>query len=168
MTQPNLKAEGRSGRIFQINVSNGGVPKLACAQTRVTELGLEGDHQQSTDIHGGPDRAVSLYSLDCILALQEEGHPIFPGAAGENLTISGLDWNLVTPGARLRLGSEVEVEVTRYTSPCENIAYAFMDEKFTRISQKVHPGWSRVYARVVQPGWIRVGEPVSLQTSLTG
>ena len=37
--------------------------------------------------HGGPERALCLFSLERILELQAEGHPIFPGAAGENITI---------------------------------------------------------------------------------
>ncbi len=75
----------QSGRIFQINVSNGGVPKFARQQAELTPLGLVGDRQEETDVHGGPERALCLFSLERILALQAEAHPIFPGAIGENL-----------------------------------------------------------------------------------
>jgi hypothetical protein len=53
-------------------------------------------------------------------ALQAEGHPITPGSIGENLTIEGIDWNAVRPGAYLRLGEDVVAQVTRYTAPCVN------------------------------------------------
>ena len=66
----------------------------------------------------------------------------------------------VTPGTRLRLADAALLEVTRYTSPCFNIKAAFKDGEFGRVSQKRHPGWSRVYARVVQSGVIRRGDPV--------
>jgi MOSC domain-containing protein YiiM len=155
-------AVGNSGRIFQINLSQGGVPKLAQPSGEVTVSGLLGDRQRNLESHGGPDRALCLFSLERILALQEEGHFIFPGAAGENVTISGLDWSLVIPGMRLRLGAEVLAEVTRYTNPCTNIAYAFIDDDYSRLSQKRYPGWSRVYARVIQPGRIKPGDPVGL------
>ena len=66
----------------------------------------------------------------------------------------------MTPGTRLRLGGDVVVEVTRYTSPCANIATVFRDRDFARVSQKRHPGWSRVYARVLRDGVVRAGDPV--------
>jgi MOSC domain-containing protein YiiM len=148
--------------IFQINVSNGGVPKLAVRQTEVTSLGVVGDRQANTEVHGGPERAVSIFSLERILALQGEGHPIFPGSAGENLTISGLDWEQVSPGKRLRLGAHVLVELTKFTTPCNKIEASFKQEDYGRIAQSQHPGWSRLYARVLQAGEIMVGDPVEL------
>lgn len=151
-----------SGRIFQLNTSPGGVPKLAVREAEVTELGLRGDDHKFPDIHGGPDRAVCLFSLERILELQEEGHPIFPGAVGENVTISGIDWNDVVPGQQLQLGDEVLLEITSYTSPCNSIPDSFLDGKYQRISQKVYPGYSRVYARVLRPGKIATGQSVTM------
>lgn len=148
--------------IFQINISSGGVPKRPVAMGEVTEAGLTGDWQQNRRFHGGPDRALSLFSLEHIIALQAEGHPIFPGATGENLTIAGLDWPSLKPGARLRLGAGVEIEITSYVTPCRTIAAAFRDEAFTEISEKNYPGRARLYARVVRPGEIRIGDPVQV------
>lgn len=149
-------------RIFQLNCSPGGVPKLAVREAMVTELGLVGDAHAFPDIHGGPERALCLYSLDRILELQAEGHPIFPGAVGENVTISGLDWSSVTPGQQLALGDQVLVEITSYTSPCNSIPESFVGGDYPRISQKRHPGYSRVYARVLQTGRIAIGQPVRM------
>lgn len=148
------------GLIFQINVSQGGVPKKAMPAARVAALGLAGDAHNDAAHHGGPERALCLYSLERIQALQAEGHPIFPGAAGENLTLSGLDWERIQPGAQLRLGNQVKVEVTRFTAPCNTIADAFLERDYGRISQTVHPGWSRVYVRVLEEGEIQAGDPV--------
>ncbi|MEJ2747781.1 MAG: MOSC domain-containing protein [Anaerolineae bacterium] len=152
------------GRIFQINASDGGVPKRPLRQAEIRELGLLSDKQNNTKVHGGPERAVCLYSLERILALQAEGHPIFPGSVGENITITGLDWTAVVPGARLRLG-EVVVEITSYTTPCQEITDSFADLDSQRILQKKYPGWSRVYSRVLQPGTCRIGDPVTLKLS---
>jgi len=148
--------------IFQINVSQGGVPKLAVREAEVTALGLVGDAHNNTAAHGGPVRALCLYSLERILALQAEGHPIFPGSTGENLTLAGLDWDEVAPGARLRLGDAVEVEVTQYTEPCPKITASFAGGDISRMAQAKHPGWSRVYVRVLTPGNICVGDRVTL------
>lgn len=152
---------GRRGTIFQINASKGGVPKLALRQAQVTRLGLLGDEHRDLKHHGGPERALCLYALERILALQAEGHPIFPGSAGENLTLYGLDWAQIAPGARLWLGKDVLIEVTDFTVPCNNIRDSFVDGKFIRINQETFPGWSRVYARVVQEGEILTGDAVT-------
>lgn len=154
-----------TGRIFQLNTSAGGVPKLAVAEGLVNELGLAGDEHRFPDIHGGPDRALCLFSLERILELQAEGEPIFPGAVGENVTISGLDWAQLVPGVQLSLGDEVLLEVTSYTTPCNTISAYFVEGKFQRISQKVNPGWSRVYARVLKGGHLKVGQPVELRVT---
>ena len=150
-----------TGRITGLQRSNGGVPKLPVESAAVSGQGMEGDRQRNRRFHGGPDRALCLYSQERIDALGAEGHPIVRGAVGENVTIAGLPWEHVRPGARLTLG-DVEVEVTSFTSPCANIEGAFLEGRFARISQKVHPGWSRVYVRVRRGGSLRVGDPVRL------
>jgi MOSC domain-containing protein YiiM len=149
-----------NGRIVQLNVSPGGLPKRPVARARVTPLGLEGDGHRNAELNGGPERALCLFPLERIEALQAEGHPVTPGALGENLTVSGIDWDAVGPGARFRVGEAVVIEVTRFTSPCVNIRPAFRDGEYARVSQKRHPGWSRVYARVVTTGEIEPGDPV--------
>ena len=148
-------------RIVQVNVSTGGVPKLPRREAEVTALGIVGDGHDDRENHGGPERALCLFSLERIAAMAKEGHAIAPGAAGENVTIEGLDWDLVVPGGRLRLGPIV-VEVTRYTTPCKTNERWFMNGDFNRMHQNLHPGWSRVYARVIEPGTIRPGDPVEL------
>ena len=144
-----------------INVSDGGVPKQPRTSAWVGVNGVEGDRQRDLRFHGGPNRAVALYSLDLIQILQDEGHPIAPGTIAENLTLAGVDWSLMVPGARVQVG-EVELELTAYASPCRKIAGSFSDEDSTRVSQKVHPGWSRLYAKVLHEGRIATGDKISL------
>ena len=148
-----------AGRIVQLSVSNGGVPKRAIEAARITPLGLEGDAHRDREHHGGPDRAICLFAMEAIRALVAEGHSIEPGSLGENITLEGVDWSAVEPGTRLSLGDEVVVEITRYTTPCLNIRPVFRDGDYSRVSQKRHPGWSRVYARVVTAGTLRRGDP---------
>lgn len=145
---------GRVGRIVSINGSGGGVPKRPVLFSNVNSLGLEDDRHISPD-HGGPDRAICIYSLELIKALRAEGHPIDIGTAGENFTVEDLDWSLVEPGVFVTVGAEVRLEVTSFTTPCKTIAGSFREGKFSRISQKLHPGWSRVYARVLTAGAVK-------------
>ncbi len=146
--------------VHQISVSDGGVPKLPVWEAKVSEQGVAGDRQRNLKFHGGPDRAVCLYSLELIERLQDEGHSIDPGSTGENLTLAGLDWDQIGPGRHLTVGPEVRLEVTSYTTPCRHNGRWFRDEDFSRISQKVNPGWSRVYAKVLQGGIVRPGDEV--------
>lgn len=148
------------GYIYQLNCSDGGVPKLPVREAQLTPTGLVGDRQAHTRFHGGPQRALCLYALEQIRALQAEGHPIFTGSVGENVTVAGLVWSSLTPGMRLALGDEVVVELSSYTAPCKSIKGSFSDGRFERISQKTHAGESRLYARVIRTGKLAVGQAV--------
>lgn len=148
--------------ISQLNSSRGGVPKRPISRATIDANGIVGDLQDDREHHGGPDRALCLFSLEVIEGFQSEGHPIGPGYAGENLTISGLNWPEVVPGTRLKIGSDVEIEITKYTAPCAKNARWFLEGDFTRMLQGRHPGESRVYARVLHPGEIVVGDEVEL------
>ena len=149
--------------LYQINVSNGGVPKQAVPEAYVGAEGVSGDSQRSRTIHGGPDRAVCVFSLEVIQSLQAEGHVITAGSSGENLTVAGLEWTKLTPGDRLHVGESVLLEIASYTVPCERNARWFKDGDFTRISQKHYPGCSRLYARVLSEGIVRTGDEVSIE-----
>lgn len=148
------------GRIAQISISGGGVPKLRVEEARVTVTGLEGDAHRNLAHHGGPDRAVCLYSSEALHELAAEGHAVQPGTLGENVTVEKIDWATLTPGTYVALGNSVVLQVTRYTTPCFKIAAAFRHGDVSRVSQKRRPGWSRVYARVVVEGRIRSGDVV--------
>lgn len=150
------------GRILQINISRGGVPKLPVERAEVATLGIVGDGHDDTEDHGGPFRALCLYTVEQIERLRAEGHPIYPGAVGENITLEGIPQAALALGARLTLGDEVEAQITFYAAPCKTIRALFSDGVFTRISDKVHPGESRVYARILRGGSIAPGDPVRL------
>jgi MOSC domain-containing protein YiiM len=149
--------------VHQINVSDGGVPKLPVLEAAIATTGVLGDRQRNLKYHGGPDRALCLFSQELIERLQDEGHSIEAGSSGENLTLSGLDWEKLKLGARLQIGPDVRVEITSYTVPCDQNARWFQDGDFKRVSQKVNPGWSRLYARVLVEGVVRPGDAVVIE-----
>jgi len=149
--------------VHQINVSDGGVPKKPVLEARITRTGLEGDRQQHRKVHGGPDRAVCLFSLDVIERLKDEGHWIEPGSTGENLTLAEVEWEHIVPGSVLTIGPQVRLEIKSYTAPCDLNARWFREGDFSRISHKKYPGWSRVYAKVLRGGLVRPGDVVSVE-----
>lgn len=145
-----------AGRVESINVSGGGVPKSGRLEAWISRNGVYGDSQANRKLHGGPERAVCIFAVERIEALQREGHPIGFGTTGENLTVSGVDWDLVVPGTVWAAGHSV-LEIASYTAPCKTIRDSFSDKRYKRISEKINPGWSRVYARVIKEGRVRVG-----------
>ncbi|HEY6083928.1 MAG TPA: MOSC domain-containing protein [Nitrospira sp.] len=150
--------------VHQINISDGGIPKMPVLEASLTPFGLNGDRQRNLKVHGGPERAICLYSFDLIERLQDEGHSIEAGSAGENLTLAGLEWDHLRPGSHLRVGPDVQLEISSYCAPCELNARWFRDGRISRISQKTHPGWSRLYARVLMSGLVRPGDEVIVVT----
>lgn len=153
-------SEKPSGYVVAVNVSQGGVPKRPIIGAYVDQTGMEGDKQADLRHHGGPLQTLCLYSLEVIETLRAEGHPIEPGSAGENLTLSGIDWTSMAEGLRLRIGDELVIEVTVPATPCSKNAQWFSDGRFTRMSHERHPGSSRWYARVLEPGQATTGDVV--------
>lgn len=153
--------------LYQIHISDGGVPKYPVENVWVSCDGVSGDRQQNQAVHGGKDRALCLFSLEVIEALRREGHVIQAGSTGENLTLSGLDWPSLQPGDQLRIGEDLRIEIMSYAEPCRLNAQWFVKSNYKRISQKVHPGWSRLYARVLSEGLIQTGDLVRVEVHTT-
>lgn len=163
---PALRAAGQLpsrsvGSVTQLNVSPGGLPKLAVDMAEVTWKGMVGDRQATRVHHGRPWQALCIWSNEVIDDFRAAGHPLEPGRAGENVTTSGLPWADVRAGVRLRLG-EVLCEVSAYALPCNTNSAWFIDGDFTVMHHERGPV-SRVYATVLEPGAIRAGDPAILE-----
>ena len=153
---------GDEGTVVSLHAApKGGVPKPSVPCLQLKFHGCEGDLQRDKKHHGGPQRAVCLYSLERLRALREEGHPIEAGWTGENLLLSGLDWSALASGDELRVGSTV-LQLTTEAKPCRTIQAAFEKGRFGRIAGHRHPGWSRWYASVLVEGEVSVGDRVQL------
>ena len=155
-------APQQRGTIAQVNTSGGGVPKLPQPKAVVDRRGVVGDTQAERKHHGRPLQALSLWSIEVIDALRAEGHSVHAGAAGENVTVSGIAWTTIRPGVRIRLG-EVLTEISAFATPCVKNAQWFTDRNFRRIDQNQHPGWSRAYAWVLEGGEVMTGDAVVVE-----
>jgi MOSC domain-containing protein YiiM len=111
----NLPKPGGRGRIVAVSVSGRkGVVKHNVDQARLLkEHGLEGDAHAEGGI-----RQVSLLALESIDKMRAAGAQVNPGDFAENLTTEGLEVCALPVGTRLRVGSEVEVEVTQIGKAC--------------------------------------------------
>lgn len=163
---PALRAAGQlplraEGSVAQLNLSDGGLPKTPVERVEVGWRGIVGDRQATRVHHGRPWQALCLWSTEVIDALRSDGHPIAPGLAGENITLTGLPWPDVRAGVRLRIG-DVLCEVSAYALPCFQNKPWFKDGEFDVMNHE-RGDVSRVYATVLEPGMITVGQPAILE-----
>ena len=146
------------GKVVGIQVSTNSVPKTSIARGTVNYDGLAGDRQMARTHHGRPWQALCIWSDEVIAQHANAGHPIARGSAGENITVSQLDWAKVRPGATLEFGL-VKTQITGYAIPCKKNARWFSDGDYQRLSHELG-AVSRVYCLVTQPGEIAVGDTV--------
>ena len=124
--------------------------------------GLAGDTVVDVFGHGGPDQAVYAFAreeLDGWAARLER--PVRAGLFGENLTTVGVAVDDALIGEVWEVGPEVVLQVTLPRIPC----VTFED-------QLKRPGWIReftahgrvgAYLRVLRPGAVRAGDPVTVR-----
>jgi MOSC domain-containing protein YiiM len=163
---PALRAAGQlprrsEGTVAQLSVSSGGLPKLPIEAADVTWKGMAGDRQAVRVHHGRPWQALCIWSTEVIDDFRRQGHPLEPGRAGENITITGLSWPDVRAGVRLLVG-QVLCEVSAYTLPCRTNKRWFIDGDFNVMHHERGPV-SRVYATVLEPGRIAAGDAAVLE-----
>jgi MOSC domain-containing protein YiiM len=160
------------GRILQVSLSKGGIPKLAVPSAWAESLGLEGDVQRDMQIHGGPRRALLLISAEVLAELRADGFPVSPGSLGENLTVTGLDFRELRAGMRFRAGGAI-IELTKPRAPCANLDV--YNSPGRRIQERLYdaqakagdpasPCWARggFYAAVAASGLIQAEDILEL------
>lgn len=116
--------------------------------------------------HGGPDQVVYAYAdEDAAFWAGELGREVAPGLFGENLRTSGLDVNGAEIGERWRFGDPADqaalvLEVTCARIPCATFQRRMAEPHWVkRFTEHGAPG---AYLRVVTPGPVRAGDPLSV------
>jgi MOSC domain-containing protein YiiM len=118
---------------------------------------LAGDGQADLRVHGGPDKAVCVYSADHYpfwreqLGVQECG----PGWFGENFSIQGQTEIDVSIGDTFRIGTAV-VQVSQPRAPCWKLGRRWNRLDMPKlVVQSGRTGW---YLRVIETGNVERGE----------
>ena len=156
-----------TAQIMQIgddSVSTGIYKRATPDLVQVSKQGLAGDVIGNQSDHGGSDQAIYLYSAeDYSWWSQELGVDLEPGVFGENLTLYGFGDALLKIGDQLQIGS-VRLELTAPRIPCSRLAARMGDPTFVkRFTRARRPG---SYARVIQPGSVRVGDTIEVHPAL--
>ncbi len=118
--------------------------------TAVTGVGLEGDRHAQADNH----RQILLMDSEVL-----DSFDLKPGMVRENVTVSGLAIHQLSNGQRLRIGSDVILEITGHCEPCGR-----MDEirPGLRESLDMQRG---MLTRVLQGGALKLGDPIQVEVA---
>jgi len=148
------------GKVFSINVSSKkGTPKSAVEKAYVVaDFGVRGD------VHAGSSlRQVSLLSWEAIQSQifcpktgKSEGEKLKPGDFAENITTEGVDLTTLRIGDKIKLGSEVLLEVTQIGKKCHSFC-----EIYKKVGKCIMPEQG-IFTKVLKGGWIKKGDPILL------
>jgi MOSC domain-containing protein YiiM len=146
------------GTLVQLNVSPGGMPKLPIPSALVTKTGVAGDRQRNLKYHGGPDRAVCLFSTELYDWLRDDEQIDLPwGSIGENFTTRGIDLRQLNRGDRLRVGNAgCIIELTKVREPCRNLNR--WDPRLLELIEG-RSGW---VAKVISEGAVAPGDEIEI------
>ena len=123
--------------------------------------GLAGDAVCDLRHHGGDDQAVYAFAREDLDGWERElGRSLPNGSFGENLTTQGLDVSGARIGERWRIGADLVLEVTCGRIPCRTFQEHLGERGW--VKRFTHKGAPGAYLRVIEPGEIRVGDPVTV------
>jgi len=157
-----------AGRVFEIHrkpetSGEHGLPKPTVPEAFVARTGVAGDfnryrHEEKKD---DPSMALLVMPRETLAELGREGWPVRSGDLGENITTEGITYDAFVPGRRFRAG-EMVFEISKPCTPCDNLyllPYVGTERgpEFLKVMMD-RRGW---YARVVNEGWVRKGDPVT-------
>jgi MOSC domain-containing protein YiiM len=128
----------------------------------VGALGVAGDVQADTRVHGGPEKAVLAYSVRHYTTTWWsviDASALRPGAFGENLAVEGLDETPVAIGDVFAIGA-ARLQVSQPRGPCWKLARKFRREDLVeRVIENGCTGW---YLRVLEAGAVEAGQPIAV------
>jgi MOSC domain-containing protein YiiM len=131
------------------------MPKLPVPSAKVTRSGVEGDRQRNLKYHGGPDRAVCIFSVELYDWLRTKRIDLSNGSVGENFTTAGLDLQKLNKGDRLRVG-DCLIEITDVRVPCSQLKKWDADLPELVVG---HSGW---VAKVIEEAVVSAGERIEV------
>lgn len=153
---------GRVAPLGPRQVPSAFVKRPVAGQVMVKGLGLAGDKQADSRVHGGAEKAVYCYPIEHYAKWLIE-HPsaealLAAGGFGENLTTRGFDEDSVCIGDVLRIGG-VTAQVTQPRRPCFKLGLRFANIRMLRaMLRSGRSGW---YLRVLEPGLVEAGASIT-------
>ena len=133
-----------------------GGAKRSVGRAMLRFSGFEDDGQGDAVHHGGPDKAVCVYSFDHYVHWKGVlGRGIGPGAFSENLTVSGATETDVCIGDVFRVGGAT-VQVSMPRTPCGKLAAKNGERRFAKWVAQA--GYTGFYMRALSEGVVERGD----------
>lgn len=131
-------------------------------KVRLGKTGLEGDGQADRKNHGGPDKAVCVYSIDHHPAWLEDIEIRFPsGGFGENFSVSGAIESEVCVGDIFSVGP-ARLQISQPRQPCWKLGRRWQRPDLpTIVETNGRTGW---YFRVLRAGLIEAPSLLTLES----
>ena len=125
--------------------------------------GIKGDGQADLKHHGGVDKAICAYSVQHFeyWKNQLDRTDFGAGGFGENFSVEGLDESDVAIGDRWKIGT-VTFEISQPRQPCWKLARRWQVKSMT--PQSIKTGKTGWYLRTIEPGKLRAGDEINVQT----
>jgi len=156
------------GKVYQINqkpktIGEVGLPKIKVDNTMITLSGIKGDYNNFRKIkkNNDPNMSILILCMDVIDELNKEGWPVKPGDLGENITITGINYDDLAPKQKYYIDSAL-IEITLICDPCSSLkVLPYIGNK--RINDFIKTmmnrrGW---YAKVLKVGKIKQGSLIT-------
>lgn len=143
----------QSGHVLSVNVSE----KRGEKKHNIQEAYLKTDYGIDIDAHSGSwHRQVSLLSLSSFEKMRTLGAEVDYGDFAENITVEGIDVYTLPIGTHVKVG-EALLEVTQIGKECHNKGCAIKQQVGTCVMPL-----EGIFTRVLEPGWVRVGDGVEV------
>jgi MOSC domain-containing protein YiiM len=169
-TTPDLRGSLRALSVGGVGVLHAGAREIVtgyrkdpvAGRLRLGRLGLPGD-AHVYEHHGGPDKAICVYSLEHYRHWEQTLGLTLPEAAafGENFTVTGLVEADVELGDVFAVGDAV-VQVTQPRAPCYKIAARYGVKEMAVLVQRA--GFTGYLLRVLTEGAVGAGDELRLLT----
>jgi MOSC domain-containing protein YiiM len=150
------KVATTKGRIRAISISK----EKGTRKINVPKAELQADFGIIGDAHAGNwHRQVSLLGVESIGRMAAKGAKVSPGDFAENITTECIDLGALKVGSKLRIGVNVELEITEFGKKCHGRC-----KIFEQIGDCIMPR-EGVFAQVTQGGAIDVGDAIEVITN---
>ena len=118
------------------------------------------DHGIEGDAHAGNwHRQVSLLSSESIEKMRNMGlNDLIPGSFGENITTEEIDFSEIAIGIILKIGNEVELEITQIGKECHSRCRIYYS-----VGDCIMPN-EGLFAKVTKGGWVYTGDSITVIT----
>jgi len=123
----------------------------------VPKAELQADFGIIGDAHAGDwHRQVSLLGAESINKMAAKGAKVSPGDFAENITTECIDLGALKVGSKLRLGANVELEITQSGKRCHQRC-----EILKQLGDCIMPR-EGIFAKVTKGGTLNVGNAIEV------